>query len=37
MVKFYITNPNSLILAVMPANIDLANSEALKIAKEADP
>lgn len=33
----YIRNPNSIILAVSPANIDLATSEALKIAKEVDP
>jgi len=33
----YIRNPNSIILAVTPANIDLATSEALKIAKEVDP
>lgn len=33
----YINNPNSIILAVSPANSDLANSDALKIAKEVDP
>jgi dynamin 1-like protein len=33
----YISNPNSIILAVTPANIDLATSEALKLAKEVDP
>ena len=33
----YISNPNSIILAVTPANIDLATSEALKIAREVDP
>ena len=33
----YINNPNSIILAVTPANIDLATSEAIKIAREADP
>ena len=32
----YISNPNSIILAVTPANIDLATSEALKIAREVD-
>ena len=32
----YITNESSLILAVSPANTDLANSDALKIAKEVD-
>jgi dynamin 1-like protein len=33
----YISNPNSIILAITPANTDLANSDALKIAKEVDP
>ena len=33
----YITSENCLILAVSPANADLANSDALKIAKEVDP
>jgi len=33
----YISNPNSIILAVTAANTDLATSEALKIAKEVDP
>jgi len=33
----YISNPNALILAVTPANIDIANSDALKLAKEVDP
>ena len=33
----YISNPNSIILAVTPANIDLATSEAIKIAREVDP
>lgn len=28
---------NCLILAVTPANTDLANSDALKLAKEVDP
>eukprot|EP00126_Sphaerothecum_destruens_P012302 Sdes_comp21093_c0_seq1m19775 len=37
LIKTYIENPNSLILAVTPANIDLANSDALKIALEYDP
>ena len=36
MVLRHITNENSLILAVSPANSDLANSDALKIAKEVD-
>jgi replication fork clamp-binding protein CrfC len=33
----FITKDNCLILAVSPANSDLANSDALKIAKEVDP
>ncbi|XP_066294986.1 dynamin-1-like isoform X6 [Branchiostoma lanceolatum] len=33
----FITKDNCLILAVSPANQDLANSDALKIAKEVDP
>lgn len=33
----FITNPNSIILAVTAGNSDLANSDALKLAKEADP
>lgn len=33
----FITKENCLILAVTPANSDLANSDALKIAKEVDP
>ena len=32
----YITNPNSIILAVTPANTDFATSEALKLAREVD-
>ncbi|XP_077474289.1 dynamin-2 isoform X2 [Stigmatopora argus] len=33
----FITKDSCLILAVTPANMDLANSDALKIAKEVDP
>jgi dynamin 1-like protein len=33
----YIKNPNSIILAVTPANQDFATSEALKLAREVDP
>jgi dynamin GTPase len=36
MVLQFITRENCLILAVSPANSDLANSDALKIAKEVD-
>jgi len=37
MLMQFITRENCLILAVTPANSDLANSDALKIAKEVDP
>ncbi|CAL9735026.1 dynamin-related protein Dnm1p [Monosporozyma servazzii] len=33
----YVATPNCLILAVTPANVDLVNSESLKLAKEVDP
>lgn len=33
----YIGNPNSIILAVTPANQDFATSEPLKLAREVDP
>lgn len=33
----YIGNPNSIILAVVTANTDMATSESLKIAKDVDP
>lgn len=36
MILSYISNPNSIILAVTPANTDFATSEALKIAREVD-
>jgi len=32
----YITQPNALILAISSANQDIANSDALKLAKEVD-
>ncbi|KAL0276138.1 UNVERIFIED_CONTAM: hypothetical protein PYX00_003775 [Menopon gallinae] len=37
MIFQFITKDNCLILAVTPANTDLANSDALKLAKEVDP
>ena len=37
MLLTYISKPSCLILAVTPANIDLANSDALKLAMEVDP
>lgn len=33
----FISKPNAIILAVSPANQDIANSDALKVAKEVDP
>eukprot|EP00954_Amorphochlora_amoebiformis_P002447 191949-Amorphochlora_amoeboformis.AAC.3 len=33
----FIRNPNSIIVAVSPANTDIANSDSLKLAKEVDP
>lgn len=36
MLMEFITKDSCLILAVSPANTDLANSDALKIAKEVD-
>lgn len=32
----YIAKPNSIILAVSPANVDLVNSESLKLARQVD-
>ncbi|OVA14696.1 Dynamin central domain [Macleaya cordata] len=37
MVRSYIEKPNCLILAVSPANQDLATSDAIKISREVDP
>ncbi|XP_033978939.1 dynamin-1a isoform X1 [Trematomus bernacchii] len=37
MLMQFVTKNNCLMLAVSPANSDLANSDALKIAKEVDP
>jgi replication fork clamp-binding protein CrfC len=33
----YVSNPTALILAVSPANADIANSDALKLARSVDP
>ncbi|EGV64050.1 Dynamin- GTPase protein [Yamadazyma tenuis] len=33
----YISRPNCIILAVSPANVDLVNSESLKLARQVDP
>ena len=37
MIMSYIKTPTCLILAVTPANSDLANSDALQMAQIADP
>ena len=37
MVRHYCASPDTLILCVVPANIDLANSDALKFATQLDP
>ncbi|KAG1145494.1 hypothetical protein G6F37_001520 [Rhizopus arrhizus] len=37
LVMDYTSNPNSIILAVSPANADLVNSDSLKIARQVDP
>ncbi|XP_056336782.1 dynamin 3a isoform X1 [Danio aesculapii] len=37
MIMQFICKENCLILAVTPANMDLANSDALKLAKDVDP
>uniref|UniRef100_A0A8C2ELE2 dynamin GTPase n=1 Tax=Cyprinus carpio TaxID=7962 RepID=A0A8C2ELE2_CYPCA len=37
MIMQFICRDNCLILAVTPANMDLANSDALKLAKDVDP
>jgi replication fork clamp-binding protein CrfC len=37
MILQFITKPNCIILAVSPANADIANSDALKLAREVDP
>lgn len=37
MVKMYIQNPRTIILAVIPAPVDIATQEILTMAEEADP
>jgi vacuolar protein sorting-associated protein 1 len=37
MLMKYISRPSCIILAVTPANTDLANSDGLKLAREVDP
>lgn len=37
MVMSFIIKPTAVILAVSPANVDLANSDALNLAREVDP
>ncbi|KAJ8464602.1 hypothetical protein OPV22_027154 [Ensete ventricosum] len=37
MVRLYVEKPNCIILAISPANQDIATSDAIKIAREVDP
>ncbi|KAL1327850.1 hypothetical protein HN51_037837 [Arachis hypogaea] len=37
MVRSYVEKPNCIILAISPANQDIATSDAIKIAREVDP
>lgn len=37
LINEYIKNPNAIILAISPANSDIVNSDALKIARSVDP
>jgi len=37
LISEYIAKPNSIILAVSPANVDIVNSEALKLSRYVDP
>eukprot|EP00761_Pharyngomonas_kirbyi_P009674 gb/GECH01009692.1/.p1 GENE.gb/GECH01009692.1/~~gb/GECH01009692.1/.p1 ORF type:complete len:632 (+),score=174.66 gb/GECH01009692.1/:1-1896(+) len=37
MVMNYISRPNAIILAVSPANADIANSDSIQMAREVDP
>ncbi|KAI4338756.1 hypothetical protein MLD38_023773 [Melastoma candidum] len=37
MVRSYVDKPNCIILAISPANQDIATSDAIKVAREVDP
>ena len=37
MVKKFVTPPNVVVVAVSPANADIATSDGIRIAKEVDP
>ncbi|GAB2273686.1 Phragmoplastin drp1e [Dionaea muscipula] len=37
MIRSYVEKPNCIILAITPANQDIATSDAIKIAREVDP
>ncbi|KAL8268497.1 hypothetical protein R6Q59_002295 [Mikania micrantha] len=37
MVRTYVEKPNSIIMAISPANQDIATSDAMKLAREVDP
>ena len=37
LIKKYVEEPNTIILVVLPCNVDVATCEAWKLAKEVDP
>lgn len=37
LIMSYISNENSIILAVTPMNADMVNSDSIKLAREVDP
>lgn len=37
LVRDYVEKPNCIILAISPANVDLANSDSLRLARKLDP
>jgi replication fork clamp-binding protein CrfC len=36
-ISIHVLQPNCIILAISPANQDIATSDAIKLAKEVDP
>ena len=37
LVKSYVNNPDTIILAISPGNVDIANSDSLSLARKVDP
>ncbi|KAF5889622.1 interferon-induced GTP-binding protein Mx1-like, partial [Clarias magur] len=37
LIRKYITNQDTILLVVVPCNVDIATTEALKMAQEVDP